>query len=224
MGSPPAARPTLGSIGFNLAAIAVFLAMGGMALAYGIDNLGRQHAGKTEAPATGTVVRTVGGKEIKVPRELLRYDDQPAASFSNAVDLRLVMPLGPNGANRNIDITLIPRSQARASAALLDGVYLHQFQEGELQGPPGLIGKPLKSADGFKNETVWYDALSADPFVAKCMAPVEDGGPSRCLRTVVFASIAAVYAFDADVLGSWRAFDPAIERVLGRMDIRRPVS
>ena len=67
---------------------------------------------------------------------------------------------------------------------LLDGVYLHQFEDKQLTGPPGLVGKPLTASEGFAGETVWYDALSADPFVAKCLAPVAPGEPTQCLRTV----------------------------------------
>ena len=75
--------------------------------------------------------------------------------------------------------------------------------------PAGLIGKPLQATDGYDGETVWYDALSADPFVAKCVAPVAEARRRRCLRTVYLGpGIAAVYAFDARVLATGREFDP----------------
>src|SRR5690606_11987896 len=134
------------------------------------------------------------------------------------IDLRVSLPLGPAGDLREIDITLLPRSSVRASARLLDGVYLHLFQPTELSGPPGLIGKPLKAQNGYEQETVWYDPLSADPFVAKCSAPIAPGLSARCLRAVHLApGMAAVYAFDGEVLERWRDFDAAVRPLLRRI-------
>jgi hypothetical protein len=59
---------------------------------------------------------------------------------------------------------------------------------------------------------VWYDAISAAPFVAKCIAPVAEGQPGRCIRTVYLGpGIAAIYSFDEDVLANWRLFDAAVQ-------------
>jgi hypothetical protein len=167
------------------------------------------------------VTRTVAGKEMKIPRALLRYDEQATTGFSEQLDLRLRLPLGPEGVSKVIDVTLVPRSRARPSSILLDGVYLHQFMLTELSGPPGLIGKPLQGTDGFEGETVWYDALSPNPFVAKCEAPVPGSTTGRCLRTVFFDAVAAVYAFDADVLANWRLFDRSAEAALAKIGVSR---
>jgi hypothetical protein len=216
--APPKPHP----LGFNLAAIALCVALGGLALAYGLDTLGRAHRSQLSAEAEMPVVRTVAGRELSVPRMFLRYDEPAAATgFSDELDLRLKLPLGPDGATRAIDLTLIPRSKARPSAALLDGVYLHQFTDKEVAGPPGLIGKPLTGTDGYKGETVWYDAISPDPFVAKCQEPVSEGQSGRCLRTVFFDTVAGIYAFDADVLANWRDFDHEAETILASIGVRR---
>ena len=87
----------------------------------------------------------------------------------------------------------------------------------ELSGPPGLVGKPLTATEGFENETVWYDALSATPFVAKCIAAPDGQGPAQCLRTVALSGgIAAVYSFSADVLDGWKDFDSQLR---ARLDV-----
>src|SRR5690606_9834783 len=119
------------------------------------------------------------------------------------------LPLGAKGQVERVDVTLLPRSRVRPSAALLDGVYLHQFAEGQLSGGPvGLVGKPLKGGEGYAGEVVWYDALAADPFVAKCSKPVAAATEGQCLRTVYLApGIAAIYAFPDGALAGWRAFD-----------------
>jgi hypothetical protein len=223
MAAPFAALRTslLGGIGFNLTGIALAMALGGLALAYALDGAGRHQRSAERAVAEGTVVRTIAGKELTIPRALLRYDEQAATALTDEIDLRLKLALGPHASSRAIDVTLIPRSKARPSSILLDGVYLHQFTLEEASGPPGLVGKPLQGKDGFEGETVWYDALSPNPFVAKCEAPVAGAGVGRCIRTVYFDAVAAVYAFDSDVLGNWRAFDAEAEAVLKTIGIRR---
>lgn len=195
------------SVGFNLAVIALVVALAGLGFAYVIEGATRAE----RQGLTGEVSRTLGGRELKIPAKWLREDAERSEGFAKQVEIALMLPLGPDAAPREIDVTLLPRSRARPSSSLLDGVYLHQFMPEQLSGPPGLIGKPLIAAEGYANETVWYDALSAAPFVAKCIAPVVEGHPGRCIRTVyVGPGIAAVYSFDQDVLDNWRAFDALI--------------
>jgi hypothetical protein len=202
------------SVAFNLGAIALFVALAGVGLAYVIDA-----AGRAEREATsGTVSRTLSGRELDIPLGWLREDAERIAGFAKQVEIGLTLPLGPEAQPRQIEIMLVPRSRARPSASLLDGVYLHQFMPEQLNGPPGLIGKPLLAADGYANETVWYDAISAAPFVAKCIAPVAEGQHGRCIRTVHLGpGIAAIYSFDEDVLWNWRQFDAAVQPSLRRI-------
>jgi hypothetical protein len=202
------------SIGFNLGLIALVVAVAGLGLAYAIQAAGRG----THEQVTGSVSRTLGGRELSVPVAWLREDAERTAGFAKQVEIGMRLPLGPESAPREIDVTLVPRSRARPSASLLDGVYLHQFMPEQLNGPPGLIGKPLIAAEGYAQETVWYDAISAAPFVAKCIAPVAEGRPGRCIRTVYLGpGIAAIYSFDEDVLVSWRQFDKALEPSLSQI-------
>jgi hypothetical protein len=202
------------SIGFNLGIIFLLVAVAGLGLAYAID--AAAHA--THEELSGSVTRTLGGRELTVPVVWLREDAERTAGFAKQVEIGLDLPLGPEAAVREIDITLVPRSRARPSASLLDGVYLHQFMPEQLNGPPGLIGKPLIAAEGYAQETVWYDAISAAPFVAKCIAPVAEGEPGRCIRTVYLGpGVAAIYSFDEDVLANWKRFDAELHPALKQM-------
>lgn len=213
MPTPSAQRPDASPVGFNMAAIMLALALGGVALAYVIDAAARQ----SREPPPGldgqaALTRTIGGRDLEIPVSWFRYPEQKVEGFADQVDLQLTAPLGPDAEARRIEVTLLPKSRALPSSRLLDGVYLHQFLPEQLSGPPGLVGKPLSGKDGFEGETVWYDPLSADPFVAKCSAPVVPTARSRCLRTVYLGpGIAAVYSFDADVLASWRGFDAGMK-------------
>ncbi len=217
MSSPAPAAPTKDSgpsPAFNLGAIAVLAALAGLGFAYAIDAAGRT----LEDGAAGAVSRTLGGRELTIPAAWLREDADRTEGFAKQVEIGLTLPLGPGATPREIDITLLPRSRVRSSSSLLDGVYLHQFMPEQLAGPPGLIGKPLTAAEGYANETVWYDAISAAPFVAKCSAPVVAGAPGRCIRMVYLGpGIGAVYSFDDDVLSNWRRFDGELEPALTRI-------
>lgn len=206
-GHPPAA------VGYNLAAIALALALGGLGLAYAVD---AARKGRSEPPAGDAVLtRSIGGRDLAIPGAWFRYGAEPAAEFVTQVELQVALPLGADAALRPVDVTLLPASRVRPSASLLDGVYLHRFGDDEVDGPPGLVGKPLHGADGFAGETVWYDPLTADPFVAKCSEPVAPGMASRCLRTVALGpGLAARYAFDSDVLVNWKRFDAEMRQRL----------
>ncbi len=95
---------------------------------------------------------------------------------------------------------------------------MHQFDGETIEDVPGLIGKPLDDSNGYQGETVWYDALSPNPFVAKCVAPVAETSGTKCVRTVYLPSgIAATYTFDAAALQSWRQFDAEMELWLTRI-------
>ena len=211
-GNADAHSPQHHPLGFNLAAIAAVLVLFGIGVAYLIDAAARN--ARTDAhrlDTETTLTRSLGGVDLEIPLAWFRYEEQRIEGFAKQIDLRFDLPLGLDEANTSIDITLLPRSRVRPSAALLDGVYLHQFTDEQLSGPPGLVGKPLRPAEGYANEAVWYDALSADPFVAKCSTLVEDG-PSQCLRTVHLGpGVAAIFTFPEVVLMHWREFDQQVD-------------
>jgi hypothetical protein len=195
-------------LGYNLLTIMAGVAILGLGFAYGIDALSRMKHQKAATGDERKLTRTMAGKDLEIPAFWFRFDEQKVEGFAKQIDLTLDLPLGKDGASARIEVSLVPQSRARPSASLLDGVYLHQFSKQQLSGPPGLIGKPLTGAEGFENETVWYDPLSANPFVAKCIAPITADQPGRCLRTVpLIKGMAAVYTFDSDILANWRQFD-----------------
>ncbi|WP_152558392.1 hypothetical protein [Devosia sp. LC5] len=204
----PTAPPHPPSIGFNLAGIAVLALLLAVGAAYLLDEIGRTARTPTPSLEDGSpIVQTISGRELTIPTAWFRYGEQIREGFTNQIDLTLIF--APDGVTPlPVQVMLLPRSRARTSSTLLDAVYLHQFGDETLAGISGLVGKPLGAAAGYEGERVWYDPLSANPFVAKCMAPIEPGAPEQCVRTVYLPSgIAAVYAFDATALQSWRQFD-----------------
>ncbi|HTJ58869.1 MAG TPA: hypothetical protein VL418_15090 [Devosiaceae bacterium] len=208
------------SVPFTMGAIVLIVSMVGLSATYVLTSLlPRPQWPELPRMDGPRIERTLVGKKLSIPASWLR-DNAPAdEGFASSVDLELTLPLGKAAALSPIEVTLLPLSQVRPSANLLDGVYLHAFMPDQLSGPSGLIGKPLDGTDGFQDETVWYDPLSPNPFVAKCSSPpAGQTGPARCLRTVgLTGGIAAVYGFSADVLDNWRQFDPELKSWLGRI-------
>jgi len=213
---PTAGHSGRSSLLYNLAGIAVLVLLLAVGMAYLIDDLGR--ASRVPAPSLDDldpISQTISGRELSIPTAWFRYGEQIRDGFTNQIDLRILYAPEGAGAAVPVDITLLPRSRTRASGSLLDRVYLHQFEEQTLSGVPGLVGKPMRPSNGYAGESVWYDALSPNPFVAKCVAPVAGDGVAQCVRTVYLPSgIAAIYTFDATILRSWRQFDVEMERWL----------
>lgn len=205
-------------MGFTLAGIMLAIAMVGLSAAWGLGSLlQRQQTVVASDDGGPRISQTLLGKQLSIPVSWFRDGPPRAEGFASGIDLKLTLPLGKKGALTAIGVTLLPLSKVRPSISLLDGVYLHEFMQEELSGPPGLVGKPLTATEGFENETVWYDALSATPFVAKCIAAPDGQGPAQCLRTVALSGgIAAVYSFSADVLDGWKDFDSQLS---ARLDV-----
>ncbi len=213
----PGAEPH--SVRFTLAAIALVVLMLALCAAYGlgllVQHLSARGAGGDNA---AMVTRTLVGRQLIIPSAWLHGTGEGGQGFASQIELEAQLPLGKGGAEAAIEVTLLPLSQVRTSADMLDGVYLHQFRPDTLSGPPGLVGKPLYATEGYDGETVWYDALSQNPFVAKCMAPVARGTPTRCIRFFsLTGGIAAIYTFDGGVLDQWQGFDSAMSQWLGRI-------
>lgn len=215
--SRDASQPQTGEIGgifYTLALIAVLTALAGLGLAYGVSAwFERLAQEQTDESLTATHIVTIGAQHYIVPAALLTDPAQRRDGFADRMDMTLALPIGPGNSLSEIELTIMPRGRVRSSAHLLDNVYMRQFSAAQVQGAPGLVGKPLEGDAGIGGETVWYDPLSATPFVAKCMAPVADRPSARtCLRTVLLSDRnAAIFSFAPDVLENWRQFDATIE-------------
>lgn len=206
-----------GSVFYTLTVIALIVAILGLTSAYAIGAWLQSAREKPADPAlAATHLITIGAQHYVVPAALVSDPVQRRDGFSDRLDMSLALPLGTGGALTMVDVTIMPRGRIRTSANLLDSVYVHQFAATQLQGVPGLVGKPLTGDAGTSGETVWYDPLSATPFVAKCAVPVSMGTEQKtCIRTVQLSDRnIAVFAFEPSVLQNWRSFDAEVEEWL----------
>jgi hypothetical protein len=196
---------------YNLAGITVLVLLLAVGAAYLVDRLARA----SQAPHPGlddgeAVTQMLSGRELTIPQSWFRFGEQLRDGFTSQIDLRVELLADDGVTLLPVNVALMPRSRARTSASLLDAVYLHAFAEETLSGVPGLVGKPL-IGNPILPETVWYDAIAPNPFVAKCIEGVGEA-PAQCVRTVYLPSgIAATYAFDANALPSWRVMDKQMQ-------------
>ncbi|RDE10322.1 hypothetical protein [Pelagibacterium lacus] len=209
-----------GAVLYGLAASLLIAALLGLGAIHMLKGYFSGLATSAVAPGLAAIHQVViGAQRYAMPAGIMVDPAQRRDGFAERVDLSLALPLGPDGRLSDVDITLMPRGRVRTSAALLDSVYLHQFSEEQLSGVPGLVGKPLDFDAGTRGETVWYDPLSANPFVAKCMTPVEMRPDERtCLRVMSLADRnSAIVSFAPSALAEWRAFDRVIEDALATL-------
>ncbi len=207
-------------VGFNIALITLILLLMGIGLAYFIDNETKKKSSMPSLEKTGSYIdKIIGGQKLRIPSSWFRFTDQHHDEFSKQIDLSFALALGENNSLAQVNVALMPRKAALPSAILLDSVYLRQFQNEQLSGMNGLIGKPLKPSEGFDKETIWYDPLSANPFVAKCIAPVADQSRQQCIRTIFLSKkISATYMFDIELLKNWKRFDSEATKWFGKID------
>eukprot|EP00873_Tetraselmis_striata_P030750 jgi/Tetstr1/451014/TSEL_038050.t1 len=208
---------SVGSALYTAIAICLIVAMAALGAAYGIRGWINSMASEaTPAELSASHIITIGAQRYVMPAALLADPIQHRDGFADRMDFTLALPLGAGGKLSEVAITIMPRGRTRTSAALLDSVYLHQFAPAQLSGVPGLVGKPLEPGAGTAGETVWYDPLHANPFVAKCMTPVAmTPGDRTCLRVLALTDRnTAIVTFDPAALDNWRRFDAEIEAAL----------
>jgi len=214
-----AAERGRGQLAYNLAGIGLLVLLMAVGLAYAVDRAARE--AQRPPPSledAEAVTQTVAGRELHVPTAWFRYGETIKPGFVSQVDLAFALKLEEDQPPAPVEVTLMSRTGARSSSALLDAVYLHQFADESVGGIPGLVGKPLLAADGYADETVWYDPLSPAPFVAKCASAPEPSRADRCLRTIHLPNgLAAILSFDAETLVAWRQFDAELAHWLGKI-------
>jgi len=219
---PPISPSSSGSISrqapsaFNLAAIALLLALIGLGFAYLLAAAARRDQTIIASTWSKPVVhKNLAGAQLTIPASWMRRPLGRDGDIVEQVDLKVNLRFAPGAQPFPVKLRLVALAKGQPSSYLLDAVYVRQFSSLQEQGAPGLVGKPLKPVEGFQNETVWYDPLSPNPFVAKCLSENANGSKASCLRTVQLTSkLALVYRFDADLLIYWKNFDATVRPIL----------
>lgn len=207
---------------FNLAAIALILIMLGLGIAYWLNAYARPQPQQTTSTfASPTVSKILAETELQIPQNWQNPQTRLNDKIIQFLDLKLFVRFTPGAELTPINLHLAPSRNGEPSSHMLDTVYSLRFTPRQAAGPMGLIGKPLKAEEGFENETVWYDPLSANPFVAKCISLGTEKPTATCLRTVqISPKMLVTYQFSADQLQYWREFDGVMEPLLTQIGIK----
>ncbi len=205
---------------FNLTAISILLVLFSLGIAYYIDSLNYKRLNPPSIfNSQQKTIKIIGGQTLKIPNDWFLYTQKNEPQFVEKIELLFSIPIIKGRTPANIEVIIQPLRKVTTSALLLDNVYIHKFLPEEIKGPPGLVGKPIKNTIGYIDESVWYDPVLANPFVAKCNKPVINGGKNRCIRTTQISNkLAATYSFDFETLYGWKQFDKQAEKWLRQID------
>ena len=209
---------------FNLTAIALLHALAGLAFAYWLILINRPNMSPQPSTFKAPFVsHNVTGVTLVLPEQWLIATAKGDGSDNETLNVGLSLRFEEKGDLENLGLWIVPANRVESSAQLLDTVYIHEFTMRQTGGKAGLIGKPLKGEEGYENETVWYDPLSANPFVAKCTdRPAAPDFPD-CIRTVKPGhGLAITYQFNHRILQYWRTFDATLSPILGRTGLLHP--
>ena len=199
--------------------IVILLIFAAIGLAYYLDNIKQKRPKLAKFDDNIKLSKIIGGKKLLIAQSWFRFSQLTSDEFVEKVELVFLFNFDDAQSKKPIYVTIQPKRKALASAKLLDTVYLRQFSTDENKVIKGLIGKPLKPITGYKGETVFYDPISANPFVAKCIDPVIKNESKKCIRTVdISNNLSATYSFDFDILNYWRQFDEQAKLWLSKID------
>ncbi|VAW17295.1 hypothetical protein MNBD_ALPHA12-457 [hydrothermal vent metagenome] len=206
---------------FNLAAIALLLALAGLGAAYLLLAMANNRPEtKLSTWSKPLVQKNIAATELTIPASWISASDNGNSASGDQLDLEVNLQFAPGAKPHPVKLRLIASSKAQPSSYLLDTVYLRQFSPLQENGVSGLIGKPLNPKEGFENETVWYDPISTRPFVAKCLGANINSPEASCLRTVQLTSqLAIIYRFDVDLLAYWKNFDATMLPILTQIGV-----
>ncbi len=210
---------------FNLLAIALLLALAGLGAAYLLVAAAKTAQISKPSSWSEPLIRlNLAGAELTIPRSWMRTSSgengQDNVQADLQVDLELNLQFAPGAKPYPVRLRLIAAAKVQPSSYLLDTVYMRQFSSRQKNTIAGLVGKPLKPREGFQGETVWYDPLSPNPFVAKCLDESLNSTEAGCLRTVQMTRrLAVIYRFDADLLAHWKNFDATMQPILAQIGV-----
>lgn len=198
-------------------------------------------AGHTENSAPVDVV--IGQDQIRLPANVIRFEEQRHTGLAERVDLYLTWPemqgySNPersrfNDANRPESLVFLSLSQSTMSKDMsgrLEPIYSHLFDGQTELGPAALTLRHLKDNSGYGNEVFFTGTLpdGAD-YAVRCMMPADDTSSTSadCQRDIHIGSdLSVLYRFSSRLLPQWQAMEARVRDYLGQSLIRngRPLA
>lgn len=198
-------------------------------------------AGHTENAEPVDVV--IGQDQIRLPANVIRFEEQRHTGLAERVDLYLTWPEMQgysnaersrfNDANRPESLIFLSLSQSTMSKDMsgrLEPIYSHLFDGHTELGPAALTLRHLKDNSGYGNEVFFTGTLpDGSDYAVRCMMPAEDAPSTSadCQRDIHIGSdLSVLYRFSSRLLPQWQAMEARVRDYLGQSLIRngRPLA
>ena len=206
---------------FNLVSIALILFMAGLGVAYWLNDYVPENSESLPSVyAPPLIAKELAGSSMQIPKSWLNPLTQNTRKEVQVIDLSLLISITNQEKPSPFNLRISKISQAQPSAYLLNDAYVPRFSEKQINDIKGLVGKPLKAEDGYAGETVWYEPVSANPFVAKCIDLQGNSTALNCLRTIRLNSkLSLTYQFSQNNLEYWQKIDKVITPLMKQIGI-----
>src|SRR5437868_14216733 len=186
--------------------------------------------GTAVAPDAPALPITIGGVLFNVPPAAIRVPMQRHSGAQERLDLAFLWPslqppdpnakLAPAETAPPIDrlfITIEPQSIALPPSERVRTIYPRYLADTQFDGPDGLKVIPFKEGTPYQNEDLFFDPAAQPGFAVRCSRPGAAGTPGMCLYERRIENADVTLRFPSDWLGTWRAVNDAIEKLIGKL-------
>ena len=217
------------------------------ALTVGISFAGRmlgEHialAGHTEN--TDPVDIVIGQDQIRLPSNVIRFEEQRRTGLAERIDLYLSWPdmRGYTNAQRSrfndanhpenlIFLNLSQSTMSKDMSGRLEPIYSHLFDGHTELGPAALTLRHLKDNSGYGGEVFFTGMLpDGSDYAVRCMMPADESQSTSadCQRDIhIGRDLSVLYRFSSRLLPQWRAMEARVRDYLGQSLVQngRPAS
>ncbi|NVD41115.1 hypothetical protein HT585_19760 [Ensifer sp. HO-A22] len=169
----------------------------------------------------------IGQDHLRLPANVIRFENQRATSIAERVDLYLTWPAleGYSDDNRHlfndinrpealIFLQISQSTMSRDMSGRLEPIYTQVFDGTASSGPGGLTRHDVKAASSYAGETFFTAQREKEPpYVVRCLEPGanETSTSADCQRDIhVGKDLVVLYRFSRNLLPQWREIDNAV--------------
>ncbi|MCR6499518.1 hypothetical protein MUO32_10775 [Shinella sp. CPCC 101442] len=188
-------------------------------------------AGHTENAEPVDVI--IGQDQIRLPANVIRFEDQRQTGRAERVDLYLTWPEMQgytnvqrsrfNDGNRPESLIFLNLSQSTMSKDMsgrLEPIYSHLFDGHTELGPAALTLRHLKENTGYGGEVFFTGTLpDGSPYAVRCMMPTDEAQSTSadCQRDIhIGRDLSVLYRFSSRLLPQWQAMEARVRDYLGQ--------
>ncbi|WP_312361701.1 hypothetical protein [Ensifer sp.] len=170
----------------------------------------------------------VGQDHLRLPANVIRFENQRATSISERVDLYLTWPAleGYSDDNRHffndvsrpeglIFLQISQSTMSRDMSGRLDPIYTQVFDGSASVGADGLTRHGVKATSSYAGEIFLTAERDGEPpYVVRCLAQAsnEVSTSADCQRDVhAGKDLVVLYRFSRNLLPQWREIDNAVQ-------------